>query len=149
MRVWRLTSSRYPSPDGEGARSYPGRWNLPGIAVVYTSATLSLAVLETLVHVDSDLLPDDLVTLSAGIPDGLAIEMIKDTQLPANWREYPAPEALQVIGAQWVQKGQTAILSVPSAVTPGERNYLLNPAHADFAKIKWSRPSPFKWDLRL
>lgn len=149
MRVWRLSSSHYPLPDGEGARVHPGRWNLPGIAVVYSSATLSLAVLEALVHVDSDLLPADLVTLSADIPDQLAVETINDHELPPNWREYPAPEALQVTGTQWVQRGQTAVLSIPSVVAPGERNYLLNPAHADFRKIKWSEPSPFKWDPRL
>lgn len=149
MKVWRLSSSRYHLPDGEGARLYPGRWNLSGSAVVYASATLSLAVLETLVHVDSDLLPDDLIILSADIPDELAMETFHDRDLPSNWREYPAPEALQVLGTQWVQRGQTAVLSVPSAVVPGERNYLLNPAHPDFSKIKWSKPSPYKWDRRL
>ena len=149
IRVWRLSSSHYPVPDGEGARLYPGRWNLPGVAVVYASATLSLAVLETLVHVDSDILPDNLITLSADIPDQLAIEVIQDDELPSNWREYPVPEALQVRGTQWVQRGHTAVLSVPSVVAPGERNYLLNPAHPDFSKIKWSKPSPFKWDPRL
>jgi len=149
MKVWRLSSSRYPLPDGEGARLHPGRWNLPGIAIVYASATLSLAALETLVHVDSDLLPDDLIVLSADIPEKLTIETINDHELPSNWREYPAPEALQVLGTQWVRRGQTAVLSVPSVVVPGERNYLLNPAHPDFSKIKWSKPSPFKWDPRL
>ena len=149
MRVWRLSSRHYPVPDGEGARLHPGRWNLPGIAVVYASATLSLAVLETLVHVDSDILPDNLITRSADIPDQLAVEVIKEDELPSNWRDYPAPEALQVIGTQWVQRGNTAVLSVPSVVSPGERNYLLSPAHSDFSKIKWSKPSPFKWDPRL
>ena len=149
MRVWRLSSSHYPVPDGEGARLHPGRWNLPGIAVVYASATLSLAVLETLVHVDSDILPDNLITRSADIPDQLAVEVVKEDELPSNWRDYPAHEALQVIGTQWVQRGNTAVLSVPSVVSPGERNYLLSPAHSDFSKIKWSKPSPFKWDPRL
>jgi RES domain-containing protein len=149
MRVWRLSSSRYPLLDGEGARLYGGRWNLPGNAIVYASATLSLAALEILVHTDSDLLPKDLIVRSADIPEQLGIEMINENELPPNWRDYPAPEALQAMGTTWVNRGQTAVLSVPSVVIREERNYLLNPAHADFAKISWSEASPFQWDARL
>jgi Uncharacterized conserved protein len=149
MRVWRLCSSRYLLPDGEGARLYGGRWNLPGTAVVYTSATLSLAVLETLVHTDSDLLPANLIVLSADIPDELKIEVINEDGLPPNWRDYPAPDAIQTLGTAWVNRGQTAVLSVPSVVIREERNYLLNPVNADFANIRWSEPRPFQWDPRL
>jgi|SRR3989338_6237004 len=149
MRVWRLSSKRYPLPDGEGARLYGGRWNLPGTAIVYTSATLSLAALEMLVHTDSDLLPKDLIVRAADIPEQLGIEMINENELPPNWRDYPAPEALQALGTEWIGRGQAAVLSVPSVVICEERNYLLNPAHADFAKISWSEADPFRWNPRL
>jgi len=128
---------------------YGGRWNLTGTAVVYASATLSLAALEILVHTDSDLLPKDLIVRSADIPEQLGIEMINENGLPPNWRDYPAPEALQAMGTTWVNRGQTAVLSVPSVVIREERNYLLNPTHAEFAKISWSEASPFRWDARL
>jgi len=149
MRVWRLCSSRHPVPDGKGARLHGGRWSFPGSPVVYASATLSLAVLEQLVHVDWDLLPQDLITLSADIPDHVKIESINEARLPSNWRDYPAPEALQALGTEWVNRAETAVLSVPSVVIPEERNYLLNPAHSDFRRIRWSEPRPFVWDPRL
>jgi RES domain-containing protein len=73
MRVWRVTRRAHAAPDGEGARLYGGRWNLPNTAVVYASASLSLAVLEYLVHVDRDLAPSDLVSIAATIPSAFRL----------------------------------------------------------------------------
>jgi RES domain-containing protein len=108
-----------------------------------------LAALEFLVHTDSDLLPADLISLSADVPDDLRIEKIDQADLPKNWTAYPPPHTIQAIGSEWVERGQTVMLSVPSVVIPGESNYLLNPKHRDFTKVKWSAPVPFRWDQRL
>lgn len=149
MRVWRLCLRQHATPDGEGARLFGGRWNPPGTAVVYASATLSLATLEYLVNLDSDLLPEHLVALSADIPSDLEIQPVTIADLPANWQEYPGPDTLCAIGVAWAAIRHTAILSVPSVVIPEERNYLLNPAHPQFAHIRWSEPAPFRFDPRL
>lgn len=149
MKVWRICSARYPVPDGQGARLSGGRWNLPGTAIVYTSATISLAALEILVHTDSDILPVNQIIRSAEIPDDLAIQIIEEAQLPHDWKDFPAPKALQALGSAWAGKGETAILSVPSVVINQERNYLLNPAHQDFTRIVWSPPNAFELDPRL
>lgn len=149
MRVWRLCGRQYAAPDGEGARLFGGRWNSPGVAVVYTSATLSLAVLEYLVNLDSDLFPENLIALSADIPSDLEIQSVTTADLPANWREYPGPDTLCVIGAAWAAVCHTTIFSVPSVVIPEERNYLLNPAHPLFSRISWNAPKPFRFDSRL
>ncbi len=149
MRVWRLCARRHAAPDGEGARLFGGRWNPPNIPVIYTSATLSLATLEYLVNLDSDLLPEDRVALSADIPSQLKIQSITLTDLPANWQMYPAPDRLQDIGTTWAVAHQTVVLSVPSVVIPQERNYLLNPAHPDFSRIHWNAPESFRFDPRL
>ena len=149
MRVWRLCGSQHVTPDGEGARLFGGRWNPPGAAVVYTSATLSLAALEYLVNLDSDLFPENLVALSADIPSDLMIQSVATADLPANWREYPGPDVLCVIGAAWAAARHAAVLSVPSVVIPEERNYLLNPAHPQFGRICWNAPEPFRLDPRL
>ncbi len=149
MRVWRLCVKQHATPDGEGARLFGGRWNPPGTAAVYTSATLSLAVLEYLVNLDSDLFPENLVAVSADIPSALEIQSVTVVDLPANWREYPGPDALCVIGAIWAAARHTPILSVPSVVIPEERNYLLNPAHAQFSHICWNAPEPFQFDPRV
>ncbi|MGH7771373.1 MAG: RES family NAD+ phosphorylase [Candidatus Binatia bacterium] len=149
MRVWRVCSKRHQRFDGEGARWYGGRWNHAGISVVYTSGSLSLAALELFVHVDIDIAPRNLVAIEADVPDSVATETVKVESLPKDWRRYPAPEALKDIGTAWAVKASTAILAVPSAVIPEERNYLLNPAHRDFKRIRIHKPMPFHFDPRM
>lgn len=151
MRVWRIVPKRRYSQafSGEGARLYGGRWNPPGIRVVYTSATLSLAALEYFVHVSKETRPDDLVSISLEIPQNVRMERVSDSKLPVNWRTYPAADELKEIGRKWIKKGATAILAVPSAVIPQELNYLINPDHADFKKMKISKPVPFNLDERM
>jgi RES domain-containing protein len=149
VRVWRICSRRHHRFDGEGARLYGGRWNHAGTSVVYTSSSLSLAALELFVHVDVDIAPRELVAIAADVPDSMAVETVKVESLPKNWRRYPAPEALKDIGTAWAAKRSTAILAVPSAVIPEERNYLLNPAHREFKRIRISKPIPFRFDPRM
>lgn len=150
MRVWRLCRKKHAAFDGEGARLAGGRWNRRGTAVVYTSATLSLALLEYFVNLGAaDDAPTDLVSVAADIPDGVAITSVAIAALPRGWRRYPAPEALAELGARWVEQRGAAVLSVPSAVVPGERNYLINPAHPDFRRITVGRPEPFPLDARM
>ncbi|HEX9671448.1 MAG TPA: RES family NAD+ phosphorylase [Thermoanaerobaculia bacterium] len=149
--VWRITRQLYAERafDGEGARLYGGRWNRPGEAVVYTSETLSLAALEYFVQLDPDTAPDDLVAVAAELPPGLAVRSLAPADLPAGWRSYPALEALQELGTAWVRAGETAALSVPSAVIPHERNLLLNPAHPLLTGLRVLPPEPFGFDPRV
>ena len=149
MKVWRLARAAYTTPNGEGAKKYGGRWTPAGLAVVYTSASLALAAVETLVHADSDLLPDDLVILSAHIPERLPIRTVSPADLPDDWQHMPTPCTLLTIGGDWVRTNREVGLRVPSAVIPQEWNMLLNPAHRDFPAIEWTHEGPFHWDARL
>lgn len=117
--------------------------------MVYTAATLSLAVLELLVHLEPEELPEGLVSVSAAIPENLEVETIPEADLPRGWRRYPAPEELQRLGTSWIESGRTAVLSVPSAVIPQERNYLLNPRHPAFGRIRIDKPQVFHFDPRM
>jgi RES domain-containing protein len=151
MLVWRIVPKRRYSQafTGEGARLYGGRWNPPGIRVVYTSATLSLAALEYFVHVSKQTRPDDLVSISLEIPKNIRVERVSESKLPSNWRLYPALEEVKEIGKRWIKNSATAILAVPSAVIPQELNYLINPEHADFKKMKINKPIQFNLDERM
>ncbi|MDN5942702.1 MAG: RES family NAD+ phosphorylase [Nitrospira sp.] len=151
MRVWRIIPKLHLSQviDGEGARQFGGRWNQLGTRVVYTSATLSLAALEFLVNLDRDTEPDQLVAISADFPDDMHVEHIEVSNLPKKWRSYPVPEELQDLGTAWVASASTAVLVVPSAVIPDERNYLLNPAHPDFKRFRFNKPEVFRFDSRM
>jgi RES domain-containing protein len=146
--VWRITKASRPSFDGEGARLYGGRWNHPGTSVVYAAGSLSLAALEFFVHLDADD-PPDLATIGAEIPDDVRVQRIDQSALPVGWRASPAPISLADLGSAWMREAVTAVLAVPSAIVPRETNYLLNPAHSDFNRIKVSKPEPFALDSRM
>ena len=149
MKVWRLTSRRHASFDGEGSRRVGGRWNLRGTPLVYTSESLALAALEYLVNVDPETAPGDLVALSAALPDEVSVKIVPAEDLPRNWRSYPAPPELAIMGTKWAKSLETAALRVPSVVVPQESNLILNPSHPEFAKIVVQAPIPFTFDARV
>ena len=151
MQIWRLVRAQWAAAalDGEGARVGGGRWNPPGIAVVYASATLSLAALEALVRADRANLPTDLVAVRIFAPDALVVLDVKVASLPPAWRAYPAPRELAELGARWVREGRSALLRVPSAVGPSEHNLVGNPAHRDARRLVIEATEPFSWDARL
>jgi RES domain-containing protein len=149
MLVWRIAGVAYAAFDGEGARRYGSRWTRKGLPAVFASATLSLAALERFVHTDPDLEAVDLVAISMEIGTSVAIEAVEIGDLPPDWRAYPAPPALAIIGERWLHAARTAVLSVPSAVIPHERNFIISPAHADVAKLKTHKAEPFSFDPRL
>jgi RES domain-containing protein len=149
MRVYRLCRTQYPPFDGEGASRFGGRWNSKGNRVIYTSQNRSLAVLEILVHL-SDVLPDKYVLASADVPEGLHVESVNERELPENWGTLNVAEqqSTREIGDRWLGQGRSAVLSVPSVVS-GERNFLVNPAHLEFAGITPDDAVPFRLDVRL
>jgi RES domain-containing protein len=149
LRVWRLCKRRHAAFDGEGARLAGGRWNRKGTAVVYTSATRSLAAQELFVHLAFEEAPADLVAASAEIPDDLTITALRIADLPKGWRRFPGPESLADLGTNWVESNESAVLEVPSAVIPQESNYLLNPRHPDFHRIRVRQPEAFTYDPRM
>lgn len=151
VTVYRLVRAKHAAHafDGEGARRYGGRWNPPGVAMVYTARHLSLAVLELFVHLEPEVAPEDLVILAAHLPRSWRIPRLQVAELPSNWRAVPALGALQDAGEQWVRKGKSAALAVPSAVVPAEQNILINPAHPAFSAIRLGKPQSFSFDPRM
>jgi RES domain-containing protein len=151
MRVWRLCRAKYAAAafDGEGARLTGGRWSHRGTRVVYTAGSLSLAVLEMLVHFDHEDAPPDYVSIALDVPDDLGIETVALSDLPTQWRRMPAPEELQTLGSDWIERGASALLRVPSAVVDTEANFLVNPTHADFRRCRVGKPAPYRFDARL
>jgi RES domain-containing protein len=147
--VWRIASRGYAALDGEGPRLYGSRWTPRGLPAVFASATLSLAALERFVHTDPDLDPADLVTVEIEIKANTRFESVAVSDLPPNWREYPAPAQLASIGERWLRETRTMALSVPSVVIPRERNFIINPAHADFGRLTVASPEPFSFDPRM
>lgn len=147
--AWRLTKTKYLGSawDGGGAKRAGGRWNSVGVPVVYTSGTLSLALVEVLVHLGSKVLPA-YSAVRVDFDDSL-VTAVEPKDLPANWKDNPAPPETRGIGDAWVADRRSAVLRVPSVVVPVEFNYLLNPNHPDFRRVRVGTPIPFPFDLRL
>jgi RES domain-containing protein len=150
MRLWRICRQVHAADafSGEGARLFGGRWNSQGVRVVYTSPPLALAALETFVHLEPNLRPDDLVSIEAEILEDVATERLDLKSLPYKWYEL-RDESLRTFGDRWIRAGKAIALHVPSAAIRGEWNVLLNPAHPDFYKLKIEKPKPFEFDLRM
>ena len=150
MLSWRIVKPEHAHDafSGRGARLYGGRWNPRGVAIVYTSSTLSLATLELIVNTPRPQRLPQYLAFRCDIPQRL-IAVLDPALLPANWRAYPAPPDLQRLGSEWIVSGRSAVLAVPSAVVESELNYLFHPDHPDFTKITIAEPKPVHFDLRL
>jgi len=146
MRVFRICRSDRVQFDGEGARIAGGRWNLPGLQMVYTAQSESLAILEMLVHLSERQIPVNHVCVPAEVPDNL-IQPLPDQALPPGWRMDSAATAQ--IGSRWIRGGTAAVLRVPSVVVPREWNYLISPIHPGSSTIEVQDHLPIEFDPRL
>lgn len=141
VTAWRITKRKHARHafTGESAREFGGRWNHPGTTIVHTAQSQSLAALEMLVHLDSPELLEKYVLLAVEIEEAL-IASVESSRLPRNWRADPPPARVRAIGDEWVFSGGSVVLRVPSVLFPGESNFLLNPGHPDFSKLRMGKP---------
>ncbi len=151
MRVWRICRQPYAAAalDGIGGMYTSGRWHAKGHPIVYAATSAALAALEVLVHVDPLTAPTDLRLLGIELPDDSSKEEIDIAALPSRWTKVPAPAALQSMGTAWLTSARSAVLIVPSAVIPIERNVLLNPRHPEARRARIASDEAFSFDSRL
>ena len=150
MTVFRLSKKAYCRDlSGKGAELYGGRWNSKGVAMLYTSASRALAFAEVAVHLPFGLVPKDYFIVTLDIPDKITVSTLKEKDLPPHWRDYPHGDTTQKMGDAFVAAGKALVLRVPSAVVPGDFNYLLNPAHPDMKEVSITAMEPFAFDTRF
>ena len=154
VEAFRIYKSRYASAavTGEGAKKFGGRWNHEGVAVLYCSTSLALAQLETLVHLDGAMSPEGFEYLKLEFPASCIGKRISVKELEdygIDWRTYPSHALLREIGTEWIESGTSLAMQVPSAVSPSDSNFLLNPAHPDFQQVVIGAPASVEWDTRL
>lgn len=128
---------------GEGARLYGGRWNPPGLPVVYASGSRALAVLEVLVHLAAEARSMRFLLYSVALPQRARLHRHGAARPPSTL------DSSQEIGRAWLDTGAALALVVPSVIVPQEPNYVLNVSHPQFARIKLAAPEPFSFDERL
>lgn len=150
MFVYRIAKSGYVHDlSGNGSRIFGGRWSPPGIPVIYTSQSRSLAALEFYVHTSQLIIPSNLMIAEILIPDKTGIKQISLSGLPGDWNIYPAPLNLQEYGLNWVNSGESLVLQVPSVQVNHEFNFIINPSHPDMKNVKIGIIEEFIYDGRL
>jgi len=142
----RITTKPYINDlSGSGALLYGGRWNRKGTRMLYTSESLSLAVLEIIANLSSSKL-NNLYCVELDFPDNLEIQTLE--KLPKQWNLFPYANGTLEAGSYFV-KNEGLCLKVPSAIVPTEYNFLLDPLHKQFYKIKVKDARPFILDQRV
>ena len=148
ITVWRITHERYADEafSGEGARRYGGRFNSPGVPVIYTASSLALATLELLVRLNKQRRMAPYVRRSASFP---ARFLHIPESLPDGWDALPYGSSSQQWGDAWIRDETSLALKVPSVVEPLESNYLINPRHPAFDQLTVGEPAPLNLHPRL
>lgn len=150
MEVFRLARKDFSDTlSGKGAALKGARWNSPGMELIYTAANRSLAMAEVVVHFSLATLPDDFILLTIYVPDNIAITKLTLKDLPENWNAFPFPIETQHIGDNFIAKNKFCVLQIPSVITKGDYNFLINPNHKDFRGIKIINREKFPFDKRL
>ncbi len=131
-----------------GARRFGGRWNSPGVPMVYASSSLALAAIELFVQLEPNQQPSDLVYIAAQLPKGEPAKRFDSSHLPANWwaDEMERPREL---ADRWIREKTSLAVEVPSAALRMDWNVLVNPMHPAIADIKVEEPQPFHFDARM
>lgn len=133
---------------GVGSAVAGGRWNSKGLELIYTSANRSLAMAEVAVHCSIAALPKDFYMLEINAPEN-EIEEMNQSALPIYWNQFPPLKETQLIGDEFVRKNSSLLLKVPSAVTKGDYNFLINPRHPKFNLVTLESKHKFPFDNRL
>ncbi len=150
MNVFRLAREKYAKHlSGAGSAIKGARWNSPGIELIYTAANKSLAMAEVAVHFTLATIPDDYYMITINIPADMKGKRISLAGLPVDWNEFPHPSSTQKIGDNFVRENKYCILFVPSVVTQGDFNILINPNHKDFSRIAIAKTEKFPFDRRI
>lgn len=150
MEVFRLSREKFASPlSGKGAAMIGARWNSVGVELIYCAANRSLAMAEVAVHFTLATLPGDYVMMTIFIPDNLLVNKLVISDLPPDWNVFPHSKSTQAIGDLFVADNRFCVMQVPSVVTKGDYNILINPNHPDFSNIKIVKIEKFPFDKRI
>jgi RES domain-containing protein len=148
VKLFRIADTRHTIWSGTGAMLVGGRFNSPGRPVIYAALTFAGAMLEVLVHARIGKVPKTHGWVEATVPDDVLVEHHRADTLPAGW-DWAAQHPARQFRDAWLTQSRTAILVVPSVVARAEFNVLVNPAHADAARIIVTDPQPVVRDERL
>lgn len=146
MEVFRITSEKWAGVLISSGRA--ARWNSNGVFVTYAGASRALSCLEMLVHLSGEQIKSNFKLTTIEISDDIQIEKV-GVFYNDDWTEFENYYQSQEVGDEWAKSLRTAVLRIPSAIIRNEYNYLINPQHTDFQKIKIIEIEDFNFDRRL
>ncbi len=150
MEAFRLSREKHAAPlSGKGAAMKGARWNSVGVELIYMASNRSLAMAEFAVHLTLTTLPKDYVMLTLYLPDDISLQKLTVADLPDDWNAFPHPNSTQAVGDKFISDNKYCVLQIPSAVTQGDFNLLVNPHHSEFSKIKIIEIEKFPFDERI
>lgn len=150
MKLFRLSKKKYANAfNGKGAAKSNNRWNSKGTEIIYTAESRALAMAEVAVHLTMATLPKDFVMLTIDVPDEISIKKVDLKDLDENWNAMLPSSKTKKIGDVFIDDLEFCVLKVPSAVVKGDFNYLINPYHKLFKKIKIVDVTDFPFDKRM
>jgi RES domain-containing protein len=147
-RAWRIADGRFDPFSAVGASLVGGRWNSPGLGVIYASRSYAGAMLECLAHAGIGRVPRTHVAVEIVIAATVSLDRHDETGLPDGW-DHADLRVARAFGDAWIRERRTAVLVVPSVVARREGNVLIYPQHPDFSGIVASKPEPVVWNARL
>jgi RES domain-containing protein len=147
-QAWRIADGRFEVFSAVGASLVGGRWNSPGLGVIYASCSYAGAMLECLAHAGIGRVPRTHVAIEITIANAVTVERCDESTLPVGW-DHADLRVSRAFGDAWIRERRTAVLVVPSVVARKEGNVVINPQHADFHKLIAGKPEPVIWDARL
>lgn len=145
MIAYRIAREEYIQDlSGYGASLFGGRWNNPGLPALYLSSSLTLSMLEVLVHSSSENPPVNMTFAEVYVPDEMLSAPIVKLQDGEASAEY---------GSKWLKSKESLFIKVPSIILPYEYehdfNLIFNPLHPEYEKIKIIKSAPLNFDYRL
>lgn len=145
MLLWRI--SRHWDLNGKGGLHAPGRWHHRGAPIVYLAESPAGALLETCVHTAANDIPPSYTLLALQVDEAISLETLDAGTLPPDWIDHV--KITRDAGSEWLRAQRSALFRVPSALVPATFNVLLNPLHADAARIKIDGQYDYPFDPRI
>ncbi len=148
MEIYRLSHADYADLSGVGGLYGAGRWHNKGALACYAASSRSLAALERLVHEAIDEMPP-LTMMTIWVPDTAKILRYTEDDLAKGWDSLPDSGVAREASEAFFSEGKHLLMQVPSAVVRDEFNYVINPKHAQFSKVKIVEQREYYYDARL
>src|SRR3984893_342279 len=144
MTLWMI--SRHRDLSGSGVLKAAVRWHHAGQPVVYLPPNPAAALLEVCVHTAANDVPPEFTLLKVVGPE-VEVALIEEASVPQSWQS--RFDVTWGLGTDWLQRRETILLKLPSAIVPHTWNFLYNPLHPDADRFAIAEARRYRFDSRI